>query len=79
MYKFTGYILRYDFVFLDAVSLTTSKKITGTKTVVNGLTVQNLGATNASFQTVLDTNDQVFPLTSTLEGLVKYVFCMFYF
>ncbi|XP_042856569.1 uncharacterized protein LOC122243147 [Penaeus japonicus] len=56
----------------DAVSLTTSKKITGTKTVVNGLTVQNLGATNASFQTVFDTNDQVFPLTSTLEGLVKF-------
>lgn len=59
------------FIFLDAVSLTTSKKINGTKVIVDGLTVQDLSVGSAVFQEVLDKNDKTFPITSTLEGLIK--------
>ncbi|XP_047497023.1 uncharacterized protein LOC125044411 [Penaeus chinensis] len=56
----------------DAVSVTTSKKINGRKVIVDGLTVQELNVDSADFQKVLDNGDQTFPITSTLEGLVKF-------
>lgn len=38
---------------------------------MDGLTVQDLSVGSAVFQEVLDKNDKTFPITSTLEGLIK--------
>lgn len=58
----------------DAVKIAGgNQKITGMKTVVDGLTVSNLATTEVSVQEVMDKNDQSFPLTDYLEGLIRLV------
>ncbi|ROT76676.1 hypothetical protein C7M84_004740 [Penaeus vannamei] len=57
----------------DAVKIAGgNQKITGMKTVVDGLTVSNLATTEVSVQEVMDKNDQSFPLTDYLEGLISF-------
>ncbi|XP_047496971.1 uncharacterized protein LOC125044379 [Penaeus chinensis] len=66
-------MIQYSATLEDAVKVSgVNQKITGIKEVVNGLTVSNLATTEVSVQKVMDKNDQEFPLTEYLEGLISF-------
>ncbi|XP_037783372.1 uncharacterized protein LOC119579542 [Penaeus monodon] len=57
----------------DAVKASgVNSKVTGLKEVLDGLTVSDLSTTEVYVQEVVDKNDQDFPLTQYLEGLISF-------
>lgn len=65
-------------ILTDAVKASgVNSKVTGLKEVLDGLTVSDLSTTEVYVQEVVDKNDQDFPLTEYLEGLIRWAIVLY--